>query len=294
VRVLVTNDDGVSAPGIAHLARALVAADRTGETSDRTVVVAAPMREASGAGAGIGPIHTMRGGIEVDRLEIPALEGVPVFGVDALPALIVLVSCLGALGEAPDVIVSGINPGRNVGRAALHSGTIGAALTAAHFDKRALAVSIQAGPFSGYESAGRSQLHFETAGAVAAALLPHIAGAPPCTVVNCNVPNLPLEEIRGIRWAHLARSGLVRSAVVGDPEGAMMQLDLGFADTEEDDESDQAMTARGFVTVTALATVKEDTRPDVTQAIRRSIVEAGSALGLSVPAGHGEATGPAA
>jgi 5'-nucleotidase len=245
------------------------------------VVVAAPMREASGAGAGVGPLHTMSEGIEIDRLDIAGLEGIPTYGVDALPALIVLVGCLDAFGDAPDVVVSGINPGRNVGRAALHSGTVGAALTAAHFQKRALAVSIQSGPFSGFESIGPFRIHFETASTIAAALLPHVAGSPPSTVINCNVPNLPASELRGIRWAHLARTGLIRSVAVGHPDGGRMHLDLGFADPQEGDRSDEAMTARGFVTLTALSTVKEDTRPEVDEAVTRTISALEGTLGLT-------------
>jgi 5'-nucleotidase len=275
VRVLVTNDDGVTAPGLAHLARAV-------RDLGHDVVVAAPIREASGAGAGVGPVHTMGAGIVVERAE---LEG--------LPALIVLVSCLGAFGPPPDLVVSGINPGRNVGRAALHSGTVGAALTSVHFNKRALAMSVQSGPFSGFESAGDSRIHFDTAATIASVLLPHLAGAPARTVINCNVPNLPIDELRGIRSAHLARSGLVRSAVVDEATGTRMQLELGFASPQRGDDSDEALSTLGYVTITPLASVSEDVRPDVREAVGQSIASAGAALGVTDQAAPGEADGAA-
>jgi 5'-nucleotidase len=287
VRVLVTNDDGVRAPGLAHLALAL-------RDCGHDLTIAAPLLEASGAGAGVGPIHTMGDGIVVERLQLPGLEDVSTFGVDALPALIVMASCLGAFGAAPDLVVSGINPGRNVGRAALHSGTVGAALTSVHFNKRALAMSIQSGPFSVFESAGDSHIHFETAASVAVSLLPQIAAAPVRTVVNCNVPNLPAVELRGIRWARLARSGLVRSAVVDEPAGTRMQLELGFARPQHDDESDEALSTLGYVTITPLASVTEDLRSDVRDMINRAVATTAASFGIADLAPTGEADGPAA
>lgn len=287
MRVLVTNDDGVNAPGLAHLTRVLV-------ERGHDVVVAAPLSEASGAGAGIGPVHTMHGGVLVTEVRLPGLEDVVAFGVEALPALIVIAACLGAFGQAPDVVVSGINPGRNVGRSALHSGTVGAALTAVHFDKRALAMSIQSGPFSGFESAGDSHIHFETAASIAATLLPQVAESPPRTVVNCNVPNLPLGSLRGIRWAPLARTGLIRSVIFDASGGTGMQLDIGFGKPEAGDDSDQAITALGYVSITPLASVSEDMRPAVCDSIRASIASTAARLGIADHPRADEVEGPAA
>jgi 5'-nucleotidase len=287
VRVLMTNDDGVHAPGLAHLARALA---ETGHD----LVVAAPLTEASGAGAGIGPVHTMGAGIAVEEVELPGLEGIATYAVDALPALIVIAACVGAFGPLPDLVVSGINPGRNVGRAALHSGTVGAALTAVHFNKRALAMSIQSGPFSGFESAGDSHIYFETACSIAVALLPHVAESPVRTVVNCNVPNLPIGSLRGVRWAKLARSGLVRSVVLDESAHTRMQLDLGFAVPQAGDDSDQALTSLGYVSITPLASVTEDARPDVRLAVDTSIASVTARLGIADQPMPGEAEGPAA
>lgn len=276
MRVLVTNDDGVDAPGIAVLARTL-------KQAGLDVTVVAPLREASGAGAGIGPLQRMREGIQVEPVEHPGLAGIETFGVEALPALIVIAACLGAYGPVPDVVVSGINSGRNVGRAVLHSGTIGAALTAVHFNKRGLAVSIQPGPFSSREAAEGDSLHLETAAAVAAQLVPRIAAAPPRTVVSCNVPNLPLSRLRGISRASLARSGLIRSALL-DTEGEMrMQLELGFGDPPADETSDEALTTRGYVTLTPLSSVSEDERPEVTASLLSTLGEVAEALGLHLP-----------
>ena len=287
MRVLVTNDDGVHAPGLTHLARALV-------ESGHDVVIAAPLEECSGAGAGIGPVHTMGGGIVVNDIDLPGLEGVPTFGVDALPALIVIAGCLQAFGPAPDLVVSGVNPGRNVGRAALHSGTVGAALTAVHFNKRALAISIQSGPFSGFESAGDGHIHFETACAIAVALLPQVAEAPVRTVVNCNVPNLPIGSLPGIRRAHLARSGLIRSVAVAESGDTRMQLELGFGEPQGGDETDQTLSTLGYVTITPLVSVAEDVRADVRGAISSSIAAVSARRGIADSPRGDKAEGPAA
>lgn len=134
MNVLVTNDDGVDSPGLHALARALV-------DDGHDVIVVAPDREMSGSGAALGQVH-LDGGIDARRVDLPRLDGVRAYAVAGPPGLCVLAARLGGFGRPPDVVVSGINPGCNTGRAVLHSGTVGAALTAANFGCRALAVSI--------------------------------------------------------------------------------------------------------------------------------------------------------
>jgi 5'/3'-nucleotidase SurE len=75
-----------------------------------------------------------------------SLPGVPVYAVEAAPAYIVRAAAAGGFGPPPDVVISGINNGVNTGHAILHSGTVGAALTAATYGQRRLAVSIGAAP----------------------------------------------------------------------------------------------------------------------------------------------------
>ena len=87
-----------------------------------------------------------RDGVDYRTFAIAGLEDVPTYGVDGPPALGVILACVGGFGPRPDIVLSGINHGVNVGRSALHSGTIGAALTAAQFGIRGLATSIRYGP----------------------------------------------------------------------------------------------------------------------------------------------------
>jgi 5'-nucleotidase len=267
MRILVTNDDGFDAPGLAVLARALVEAGHD-------VVVVAPLTEASGAGAGVGPLHVMRGGLKVEAVAPPGLEGISALAVDGLPALIVITACLGAYGPAPDLVATGINPGRNVGRAVLHSGTVGAALTSVHFGLKGLATSIQAGAVpSGFESANDGHPHYESAAVLAVVLAAHLEGAPARTVLNLNVPNIPLSQIRGVRRARLATSGLIRAAGTTDG-GPNVHLDLRFREPADDDESDEALTGRGWAVVTPLVSVAEDQRPEVADVVAAAVESA--------------------
>jgi 5'-nucleotidase len=158
VRILVTNDDGVEAPGLRALARALVAAGHD-------VVVAAPDGERSGAGAGIGRLHRS-GPIQRTVVEWPDLPGVAVHALATLPATAVYAGGLGAFGPPPELVASGVNKGLNTGHLVLHSGTVGAALTAAVLGLSAVAVSVAWGETE----------HWDTAAGYAAAVVADLAG----------------------------------------------------------------------------------------------------------------------
>ena len=198
MRVLVTNDDGVGAPGLAALTRALV--DWSG--SDHEVIVVAPSSNYSGAGAAVGSV-TAETTIAYQRAYVEGVAGVEAYGLDASPALSVIAGALGAVGPKPDLVVSGINHGVNVGRSVLHSGTVGAALTASQLGISALAVSLRVG--DGPDP-------WESAADLAVALVPMLVDAPVRTVLNLNVPHLPLAQIRGLRWARVSGAGLIKSA----------------------------------------------------------------------------------
>src|SRR5665213_2593201 len=137
MRILITNDDGVFAPGIAALARGL----RAAFFDDHELVVVAPLTDHSGAGAAVGPVYE-RESIPYERVDLPGLADVPTYGIDGSPALATILACIEGFGPRPDLVVSGINLGINAGRSVLHSGTIGATLTGAQFGISGLAVSI--------------------------------------------------------------------------------------------------------------------------------------------------------
>jgi 5'-nucleotidase len=247
VRVLVTNDDGVRAPGIAPLAAAVVAAGHD-------VVVAAPQEDMSGSSAAIGRMHVDET-IDVDEVELPEVDA-PCFGVFGPPALAVMAARLGGFGDPPGVVVSGINPGPNTGRAVLHSGTVGAALTAANFGVSGLAVSIGVG----------DPYRWETAAELAVAALAWLVEQPPKTVLNLNVPNLPRDELRGVREASLAPFGTVRAALV-ESQGGGLQMELAEHGVELPADSDTTLVRSGCAALTSLVGVRAVEGPVVAGAV---------------------------
>lgn len=240
--VLVTNDDGVHAPGVLAFAGML-------HKHGIDIVVAAPLDDRSGSGAAIGPLH-VDSGVVFERFELDGLEGVPVFGVDGPPALAVMAARLGGFGEVPQIVLSGINPGCNTGRAVLHSGTVGAALTAANLGGSGLAVSIDSG----------DDLCWATAAEIAVALLPWLSVAPPKTVLNVNVPNLPIDQLAGVRWATIATFGTVRAALVESDHGRL-QMELRATDAQIDPASDTGLVRAGYAAVSSLTGIRAADAP---------------------------------
>ncbi len=187
-----TNDDGIDSVGLHVLARAM---RRLGE-----VIVVAPDSEYSGASAALGALQQMKP--EVHRTSLDGID--EAWAVGGPPALCVMFARLGAFGHKPDLVVAGINPGANVGRSVYHSGTIGAALTARTGGISGVAIS-QAVTGFGVEGQGWDEMLADQRWDVAAEVAVSVVGAltadppPEPIVVNVNVPNLPLDRIRGWR-----------------------------------------------------------------------------------------------
>ena len=164
------------------------------------MVVAAPDSEYSGAGAAIGALHVLR-----PEVQVAEIDGVKeAWAVSGAPALCMMFARLGAFGDPFDLVVSGINPGVNVGRSIYHSGTVGAALTARNGGISGVAVS-QAVTGFGVEGQGFDEMlegqRWDVAASVARSVVGGLVEAGPDlpVVVNVNVPDCPLEEIRGWR-----------------------------------------------------------------------------------------------
>jgi 5'-nucleotidase len=238
MRVLVTNDDGIEAEGIHVLAAYL---DKTGHE----VVVAAPDGDMSGTGASIGVLH---GGatIDVRRVEVPG-SSAEAWAVGGPPGLCVVAARLGAFGDPPEIVVSGINAGLNTGRAILHSGTVGAALSAQNFGAKGLAVSVESG----------DPWQWETAAAYAVEVLDTLVDAPARSVLNLNVPSLPREQVKGIRWARLAAFGAVRAAIAAAEGDGSVQVELRAIDERLPEDTDTALCEAGYASLTAIVGIAE-------------------------------------
>ncbi|WP_164234346.1 5'/3'-nucleotidase SurE [Microbacterium hydrocarbonoxydans] len=236
-RALITNDDGIDAPGLSALAQAARA-------QGLDVVIAAPVRQSSGSSASIVAAEE-DGRVAVDTVELTGLEGVPAYAVHAGPGLIALIAARGAFGASVDLVLSGVNHGANVGRAILHSGTVGAALTGGLNGARAVAVSLDVGMKP-------DVFHWETAADAAISLLPLLERRPAGTVINVNVPNTA--DPRGIREAHLAPFGIVQMTMA-ESDAQYIRLAVEELPNTPEEGSDAALLAGGWVTVTGVDSV---------------------------------------
>lgn len=236
-RVLVTNDDGVDALGIHILAAAL-------RDAGYDVLVVAPNVDRSGTGAAIGLIHADQH-LDVKQVEIPGC-GVPAYALDGPPGMCVCAARLGAFGEPPTLVVSGINSGCNTGRAILHSGTVGAALTAQSFGASALAVSVDVS----------DPWRYDTAAGVALDVMPMLEQAPARSVLNLNVPARDYDDVLGVRWARLAAFGAVRAAIA-EHQGEGLQFELRATGVSPPPDSDQGLVEQGYASLTTIIGVAE-------------------------------------
>lgn len=227
-RILLTNDDGFFAPGIKALREAL------GENPEIDVVVVAPDREQSGSSHALTLYRPLR----LDQLE-PG-----VYKVDGTPTDCVLVSARGGLAVPPELVVSGINAGANMGDDVTYSGTVAAAMEGTLLGLPSIAVSLV------------GSTHFSTAAAVAVSLIQRLreSALPPDTLLNVNVPDLPLSDLSGVRLTHQSRRTYHDEIVAKrDPRGRAYFWIAGDAPTwTAGDDSDFAAVSAGFVSVTPL------------------------------------------
>jgi 5'-nucleotidase len=265
MRILVTNDDGIDSLGLHVLARAICELE-----GDHEVVVVAPDQEYSGAGAAVGTLHLIKP--EVRRAHITGCAA-DVWKVSGPPALCVFFARLGAFGPKFDLVVSGINPGANVGRAVYHSGTVGAALTARNGGISAIAVSQAVTGWgmegqASYESMVGQQWDSaaSVAKTVAQALVDDMPAEP--VVVNINVPDLPLEEFGTWRYGVIGNqpprsmAAATLEPIPGHEEAYAVVM--GWGDTVElGPETDGGIIERNDVAITYLSRFVHQERDDI-------------------------------
>lgn len=194
MRILISNDDGVYSPGIIKLAEVL------GQIADITVV--APDRDRSGASHSLTlsrPIrtHTLQNGF---------------ISVDGTPTDCVHLAIAGLLENKPDMVVSGINLGGNLSDDVIYSGTVAAAIEGRSLGLPAIAVSL----------VSSNPTHFDTAAYVAAQLVQRLQSKPlPVkTIFNVNVPDIPLNELRGMEITRLGTRHSAEPTIKSiDPRG---------------------------------------------------------------------------
>lgn len=182
LKILLTNDDGFQAPGLWALYDVLQPVHE--------VLVVAPDRERSAVGHGITLHHPLRA---IKTRFNGSIDG---WAVSGTPADCIKLAVNELLADRPDVVVSGINPGANVGVNLNYSGTVAAAKEAALYGLNALAVSVQRA----------EKIHYGTAARFVASFLEKLPelGLPRHTFLNINVPNKPVEQIAGTRLSRQA------------------------------------------------------------------------------------------
>jgi 5'-nucleotidase len=181
LNILVTNDDGIDAPGLWALAEAM---SRVG-----TAMVVAPRKEQSGVGTSV----SLHSGMSVD--EVPSqVSGIEAYAVDGTPSDCVIVGLRQLARERHiDMVISGINPGANTGRDIPYSGTVMATLQGYFRGIPSVAVSLA------YRERGE-ELRYDVAAAVAESLARRVQNGnmPADVIINTNIPNIPLSEIKGM------------------------------------------------------------------------------------------------
>ena len=239
MRILVTNDDGIESTGLHVLAQRLA---HIGE-----VVVFAPSAEYSGAGAAIGHLSAGIADVHhVERAEMPDVQSA--HHLDAPPALASLLACQGLLGPAPDLVVSGINPGWNVGHAVHFSGTIGACITANMFGIPCIAVS---------QDIAGDQQHWPTAAQAAVDQIDRVMASG--ELLNVNVPNVSMEKILGVTGTTLSRRipyGLHSPELHHVAEGRSRVRFETSSKYESPSGSDTDAVLAGYVSVTPLQSTR--------------------------------------
>lgn len=264
VRILLTNDDGIDSVGLHILARAM---KPFGE-----VVIAAPDREFSGAGAALGALHLIQP--EVHKAHVDGID--EAWAITGPPALCVMFARLGAFGAPFDLVVSGINPGVNVGRSVYHSGTVGAALSGRNGLISGVAVS-QAVTGFGVEGQGWDEMlvgqKWESAAEVAATFVEGLVAAMPAqpVVVNINVPNKDVAEMKGWRVARVGHEPPRRmsTAVLEPKEGHAgsyyVRMQWGDAVSLPAD-TDGGLVEADYVSVSYLSSLAHEPRLDLEMA----------------------------
>ncbi len=197
MHILVSNDDGYRAPGIIALADALAV--------DHQISIVAPERNCSGASNSL----TLERGLRVCQVAENS------YYVDGTPTDTVHLAITGVLKSEPDMVVSGINAGANMGDDVLYSGTVAAAMEGRHLGLPAIAVSLNS----------FTPQYFETAAKAVVQLLKNLSDASFATntILNVNVPDIPWAEIKGFKATRLGNRHKSEGVIIqDDPRGDPM------------------------------------------------------------------------
>jgi len=234
MKLLLSNDDGVQAKGIRALALEL--------NKYHDIAIAAPNIERSGASYSM----TLTTPLRMNPYHLPELPDVPTYAIDGTPVDCVKLGC-NAIDFEADMVVSGMNLGSNLGSDVLYSGTVGAAMEGALQGKPAIAVSINA----------REPGYLQDAARIAGNVVNYVKEHPleRGMILNVNIPDLPLAQIKGYHLAGLCMQNYDHDHVRGvDPRGKTyfwMPTKKNWT-YSPDDQSDERWMYEGYVVLTPI------------------------------------------
>jgi 5'-nucleotidase len=228
VRILISNDDGYAAPGIEALHAALA------DIAEVTVI--APSRDRSATSNSI----TVHRPLTIDRAD----NGF--YFVDGKPADCVHIAITGFLGFKPDLVVSGINNGSNLGDDTIYSGTVAAAMEGYLLGVPAIAFSMTHKPAR----------YFETGAHIARTLVKRVMSQPPSEpwLLNVNIPDVPLAQLRGLRTVRLGKRHQAEPVTRVASDAGVEQWRIGGVGAAADagPDTDFGAVAEGYVSVSPL------------------------------------------
>lgn len=228
MKILISNDDGYRAPGLARLVEGL------GDLAELTVVV--PDRDRSGASNSL----TLENPIRAQVLDNGFIR------VNGTPTDCVHLAITGLLEQEPDMVISGINAGANLGDDVIYSGTVAAAMEGRFLGLPAVAVSL----------VGRNLEHYATAAEAARRIVTRLQRdpLPPDVILNVNVPDLPWEYLAGFMVTRLGHRHKSEPVIMStDPRGRPIYW-IGESGPEQDagPGTDFHAVRNGYVSVTPL------------------------------------------
>jgi 5'-nucleotidase len=232
MKILLTNDDGIYAEGLWALYRRFA--------SKHFVVVIAPEHERTAVGHGI----TLNSPIRAEQIEVN--NGWKAYAISGTPVDCIKLGMLEILESKPDMVISGINPGANVGVNINYSGTVSAAREAALYGIPAIAVSM----------IGPEITHYDDAARFVEILANHVEnkGLPNGTMLNVNIPDMPLQAVAGVR--------ISRHSVTFFPEYVEKRIDprnrvyywhgCDDVSSDNDPEADETAVYQNYISITPI------------------------------------------
>ena len=226
MRILISNDDGYKADGIIQLAKSL--------SEIAEVIVVAPSENKSAASSSLTIGKPLKP-IQIEK---------NIYAIDATPSDCVHLALCGFIRESIDLVVTGINFGANLGDDVIYSGTVAGAIEGRFLGLPSIAMSL----------ASWECKHFETAGNVAKLLVNQIDKAPLAynTIINVNVPDIPMSEIKGIKGTRLGNRHKSEPSIQDLKDPSLYWIGENGKEADNGEGTDFHAVSNNFVSVTPL------------------------------------------